>query len=484
MEDKSTSIQTGKSKNKIPIFCTLILFVSLLTHGCGGGGGEPANQDEIPGNTPESGSAATWSSILGGDGAEEMEGVWATSDGGYVVAGLSDSFTGDDTADALILKVSAAGEVEWAKTYGGSGNDMAVDIKQTADGGYIVAGWTESFGAGAGTADFWVFKLDSTGGIEWEKRYGGADIEQAWSVDIASDGYVVAGGTTSFGAGKADYWVLKLDAEGGISWQKTYGGAEDDAPGGDYEEYVARVLVDKDGNYVVASESSSFGHGDTDIWALKLDPTDGSVIWQYAYGDTSSDSTWSFTEAAGGGYIIPGNTTSGTDTDLWALSLETNGTIRWQKKFGLSGVFDEALTADATADGGAIIGGYYEVSDTDWVFTLLRVDSDGGLSWAKKYKYGSLDWPNAVQELNDGYIVAGVTTTAAADQELWLMRLASDGTAGASCDSISGMTVVEEATDTSPMTTDAQVGTSNVMPQETSSTVKDVSPVNSLSCSG
>lgn len=236
--------------------------------------------------TSTSASQNTWAAVYGGAGAEEMEGVWPTADGGFIIAGSTDSY-GDENGDAWIVKLHADGAVAWQKTYGGAGDDYAIDIKQTADGGYIVAGWTSSFGVSQ--EDFWVFRLDAVGNMQWGKTYGGAGSEQAWSVDLTRDGgYVVAGGTTSFGAGGADFWVLKLDATGNALWQKTYGGAGDDGGEGDYEEFVVRVLEDEDGNYVLASETFSFGAGNGDIWVIKLKP-DGTLLWQKTYGGDLED---------------------------------------------------------------------------------------------------------------------------------------------------------------------------------------------------
>ena len=471
----------------------LFAVVLLLMFGCSDGSGGSSDSSSSGGGTTSQGgggSSSLWSAIYGDVGAEEMEGVWNTSDGGYIVAGTSDSYSDGGDLDALVLKVDAGGNIEWARTYGGTGDDMAIGIQQTSDGGYIVAGWTESFGAGAGKADFWVFKLDSSGTVEWANRYGGTGIEQAWSVDITSDGYyIVAGGTTSFGAGGADYWVLKLDSSGNIVWQRAYGGTGDDAPGGTYNEYVARVLEDTDGDYVVASETNSFGSGGSDIWVLKLRSDNGSVIWEYAYGDTDDDSVWSFQEASDGGYILPGLMTrpGTTEADMWVLRLAKDGTITWQKIYGMDSYWDEALTVDATADGGAIIGGYFEKTDADWYFHLLRVDSSGNLSWAKQYKYGDLDWPNAIRTLNDGgYIVAGVTTTAQQDEELWLMRLDSSGTVGASCSYITDLTLdVQNTTTVSRTLTHATVTTpASVTPVNTAVTENDITITPDFLCTG
>lgn len=429
-------------------------------------------------------TSATWAALYGGDGAEEMEGVWPTSDGGFLVAGSTDSY-GNGSGDAWLVKLDAGGAVEWQKTYGGPDDEYALDVRQTPDGGYVVAGWTNSFGAGQ--ADFWVFRLDAAGEIRWQKTYGGPGIEQAWSVEPTSDGgYIVAGGTTSFGAGGADYWVLKLDADGNIRWQKTYGGPADDGGGGDFEELVVRVLEDADGNYVVAGETFSFGHGESDIWVLKLD-AGGDILWQKAYGGPYEDTMWSFQEAANGGYLVPGVTVSFSPDgsgDLWALRLDKNGDIQWQKIYGVAGYWDEALSVGATSDGGALIGGYYEEGTQDWDLFLLRVDADGDALWQKLFEYG-WDWPNAIQPLEDGgAIVAGVVWPREQhlDLELLVMRLASDGSIGPSCPHLMDLSLVQAVTQSAPLPTNAVVQATHVTPQDSSAKVQDTSAVPNYLC--
>ncbi len=161
-----------------------------------------------------------------------------------------------------MLKLDSNGEIEWQKTYGGNKYDYAWSIQQTSDGGYIVAGSTYTFGAGE--SDIWVLKLDSNGNVSWQRTYGGNDYDYAWSIQQTSDGgYIVTGSTESFGAGGTDVWVLKLDGNGNVSWQKTYGG-------NDYD-YAYSIQQTLDGGYTVAGSTRSFGSDPTSVYVLKLD---------------------------------------------------------------------------------------------------------------------------------------------------------------------------------------------------------------------
>lgn len=434
----------------------------------------------------------SWSALYGGDGGEEMEGVWVTEDGGFVVVGTTTSYDDDGNGDAWAVKLDAGGDVEWQRTYGGPKDDFAIDVRGTPDGGFVVAGWTKSFGEGK--SDFWLLKLDNGGDVEWERTYGGEGEEQAWSVDPTEDGgYVVAGGSTSFGdggllgGGDADYWVLKLDSTGGVEWQRAIGGPKEDGGGGTYGEYVVRALEDRDGNIVVVSDTTSFGAGGHDVWVVKLD-AEGAVLWQRAYGGRYGESTWMFREAADGGYIVPGVTeTFSPDEsgDLWVLKLTKSGDVEWERVYGLETYWDEALSVGATGDGGAIIGGYFEEGEEDWDQTLLRLGPDGELQWSKRFEY-SWDWPNAVQELEDGgFVVAGVAAKYDQDlpEDLWVTRLSEDGSI-ADCDLASDLSLTVEETGATVTDTDASIRDTDAEPRESSATVRETSAAPDYLCGG
>jgi len=259
-----------------------------------------------------------WQKTYGGTDWDGARSTKQTSDGGYVVAGHTYSFGASDR-DFWVLKLDRDGNIQWQKTYGGTDWDEARSIQQTSDGGYAVAGRTDSFGAG--DRDFWVLKLDSDGNIQWQKTYGGADWDWARSIQQTSDGgYVVAGYTYSFGAGTSDFWVLKLDRDGHIQWQKTYGGTDWDG--------ARSIQQTSDGGYVVAGYTYSFGAGLNDFWVLKLD-RDGHIQWQKTYGGADWDWARSIQQTSDGGYVVAGRTESfgAGRADFWVLKLDRNGHI-------------------------------------------------------------------------------------------------------------------------------------------------------------
>ena len=197
------------------------------------------------------------------------------------------------------LSVAAtSGSDPWAKTYGGPGSDEANSVQQTSDGGFIVAGHTASFGTGFGNV--WVLRLDSGGSVVWQKGYGGTAIEYANSVQQTSDGgFIVAGFTRSFGAGQSDAWLLRLDPSGNIIWEKTYGGTGQDV--------ANSVQQTSDGGFIVAGGTNSFGNG-SNAWVLRLNSS-GGIVWQRAYGGTGSfggDSAQVARQTSDGGFILVG----------------------------------------------------------------------------------------------------------------------------------------------------------------------------------
>ena len=270
-----------------------------------------------------SAQAQTFARTYGGTKNDGAQSVAPTSDGGFAVAGYTGSF--GVGADFWILKADAKGNVgpafpgTWQKLYRGGGNEFANSIVQTSDGGFAVAGWTDSFGAGNG--DYYVLRLDASGNILWKKTFGGASYEEARSIVQTSDGgFALAGFTYSFGAGGWDYWVLKLDASGAVQWQKTFGAASDD--------FAYSIAPASDGGFAVAGYSYSFGAGDPDFWILKLNSL-GGVAWQKTFGGTGFDVARSIAQTSDGGFAVAGQTSSfgAGDADIWVLKLDPVGGV-------------------------------------------------------------------------------------------------------------------------------------------------------------
>ena len=242
-----------------------------------------------------------WAKAYGGKNVDDARFFQQTSDGGYIVAGYTNSF-GAGELDIFLIKTDAKGNVQWAKTYGGIDSDDASFVQQTSDGGYIVAGETNSFGAGE--RDIFLIKTDAKGNIQWAKTYGGTDDDFASSVQQTSDGgYIVAGYTTSFGTGEGDIFLIKTDAKGNIKWAKTYGGRG--------SEGASSVRQTADGGYIVVGNTNSFGAGKWDIFLIKTDAK-GNIQWAKTYGETDNLDRGipSVQQTSDGGYILAGTTIS------------------------------------------------------------------------------------------------------------------------------------------------------------------------------
>ena len=190
--------------------------------------------------------------------------VVQTSDGGYALGGHTGSSPGPEgNLDGFLIKTDADGNQLWTRTYGGTGDDREFEMVRTSDGGYALAGRTNSFGVG--DYDSYLIKTDANGAMQWNKTYGGTDSEWAHSVVQTSDGgYALAGYTDSFGTGSQDFWLVRTDADGNMLWNKTCGGTGIDR--------AYSIVQTDDGGYALAGGTTSFGAGGWDYWLVKLAP--------------------------------------------------------------------------------------------------------------------------------------------------------------------------------------------------------------------
>ena len=327
-----------------------------------------------------------WQKCLGGTLSDFTYDIHTTADGGYIVVGVSYSTDGDITGtnkgggDYWIVKLDAAGNQQWQKMLGGSNNDFAYGVLQTTDGGYIVTGLTDSqdgdITGSHGFGDAWVIKLDATGNLQWQKTFGGSDNDYLYAIQLTRDGgYILAGATLSHDGdvtnnhGNTDYWVVKLDATGALQWQKTLGGSDN--------EYATSIQQTTDGGYIVGGYSSSQdgditgNHGADDYWIVKLGST-GNLEWQKSLGGSGIDRAYFLQTTVDGGYIITGSTLSPNGdvsnnhglNDGWIVKLNSIGNLDWQKAFGGTGD-DFIYAVDRTADGGYILAGYSNSHDGD-----------------------------------------------------------------------------------------------------------------------
>ncbi len=293
--------------------------------------------------------SSRWQKVYGGAEDDDFLAAALAADGGMVAAGSTLSF-GVIGQDAWAMRLDAAGESVWQYAYGGVGNEAAQAIWPTVDGGYVLAGSSSS--GSAGGADGWVWRLDAAGDIVWQFVYGGPAVDEFQAVTATTDGgFVVAGETWSFGAALSDGWLLKLDGSGGVVWQKRYGDLLADG-------WLA-LQAAADGGVIVAGYTDSVGTGGQDAWVMRLDAA-GDALWQMAYGGVDADRAEALLTLADGSYLVAGVTESfgAGHEDAWVLRLDDGGKIVWQKTYGGSLAGDVASAITAAPAGGAVFAGH------------------------------------------------------------------------------------------------------------------------------
>lgn len=289
----------------------------------------------------------SWNKTFGGALKDGSRSVQQTNDSGYILGGYADSF-GFPGHDAWFIKTDNDGNEEWNTTTGGIASDGTFTVIQTSDEGYIGVGYADSFGNGI--HDLWLVRVDKYGNEKWNKTYGTADWDTGYSVkECADGGYIIIGTTQSYGAGNQDAWLIKTDMDGNEEWNNTYGGTNND--------WGSAVVITDDG-YFITGDTRSYGSGGYDIWLIKTDK-DGTEQWKRVYGESDSDDTgYSFIQTSDGGFAIIGTKTSFSTelTDIWLIKTDNNGYMTWDMT--IDGGEDEwSYSVDETTDGGYIITG-------------------------------------------------------------------------------------------------------------------------------
>lgn len=323
-----------------------------------------------------------------------------------------------------IMLFGQSPNIVWQRTYGGSEDDVARSIQRTSDGGHLVAGFTYSNDGDVqgqhGYRDLWVFKLDSSGAIQWQRTMGNASWNEAEHVLGTADGGCILVGTTADGV-QFDHWLVKLDSLGQTEWERVYGGSGTDIGWS--------VALASDGGFIsVGSTDSQDGdvignHGQTDLWVARTDAA-GNPLWQRCYGGTGAEYHGSIEQTPEGGYVVlaVSNSTDGDLTsnqgsgDLWVVKLDIEGDIEWQRSFGgSSGEYPANIIC--TADGGFMMVGFSDSSDGDLTSNqgsndawLVKLDSGGELQWQRSYGGANNDVAaDVVQMVDGGYLFVGST---------------------------------------------------------------------------
>jgi len=420
-------------------------------------------QTSLPSDTiPTTSLSPHFCKAIGGKNGDWSSSLIQTSDGGYAIAGDTTSFGAGGDVDVYVVKLDAKGNLQWTKTIGGAAREGGNSIIQTSDGGYAIAGYTESFGAGE--ADVYVVKLDANGNLQWTKTIGGENDDGGNSLIQTSDGgYAIAGYTNSFGAGEADVYVVKLDANGNLQWTKTIGG-----PAGDGG---SSLIQTSDGGYAITGSTKSFGAGGDDVYVVKLD-AHGNLQWTKTIGGPASEEGYSLIQTSDGGYAIAGSTTSfgAGGYDVYVVKLDAHGNLQWTKTIGGPG-YEIGFSLIQTSDGGYAIAGLYCLVYDEGInppdVYVVKLDATGNLQWTKTIGGEDDDSGRSLIQTSDGgYAIAGSTKSFGAGwNDVYVVKLDKNGDA---CCAVSQTSQVGSGGTLSSPT--SSIGSGGILTAPTSST--------------
>jgi hypothetical protein len=361
-----------------------------------------------------------WTKTFGGNSYDCGYSVQQTTDDGFIITGYTESF-GAGMRDVWLIKTTGFGDTLWTRAFGGPSDDQAYSINQNSDGGFIITGYTLSFGAGM--YDVWLIKLDASGDTLWTKTFGGSNDDLGLAVQQTTDeGYILAGYTSSFGDGLNDVWLIKTNSSGDTLWTKTYG------VNGDELGYFVQQTEDE--GYIIAGEyTTSIGIGTSDIWLIKTDAS-GDTLWTKTFGGEFDDNGHCVQQTSDGGYIITGSTLSfGAGVyDIWLIKTDASGDTLWTKTYGARGD-EQGYSVQQTLDEGYIITGFkrvFGINNTNiW---LIKTDASGNQLWTKTFGGSKDEQGYSVKQTSDGgYIVTGFTTPLGSDYEdVWMIKTTPD----------------------------------------------------------
>jgi hypothetical protein len=356
-----------------------------------------------------------WNKTYGGQYGDGAWSLQETNDGGYIIVG--NTATRGEGSDLWLIRTDQYGNPNWSRIFGGSGEDVGYFVRETNDGGFIITGSTKSFGMGE--ERLWLIKTDGNGSRIWDKTFGGfvsSSGDGGWSVSETDDGgYIVAGYTRSLGRGGKDLWLLKTDDRGNRIWDRTYGGLRDDVG--------ISVLQSRDGGYIAAGRTASFGKGGDDIWLVKTDSRGGEA-WNVTFGGSKDDASFQVVELRDG-YALVGRTESGTDGNrIILIRTDLSGRELWEKAYlGSSGT-----SLQLTDDGGFLIAGRIDSKESGKDALIIKTDSAGKEEW-RRILGGRADdiGTFAIQNRDGDYVLAGITSSfGSGAEDAWLVKMKTE----------------------------------------------------------
>jgi hypothetical protein len=350
----------------------------------------------------------TWQKTYGWDEDDRGRCIKQTSDGGYILAGDSDWYWNNDDkklyGDILLMKLDTYGDTLWTKKYGGTYWDEGHDVLETEDNGFLVLGSTDRYGPNGN--EVYLIKTDSNGDTLWTKKHGRYESDFGYSILKTNDnGYIIAGATYSLESGldgSSDAYIIRIDSLGNKLWEKIYGG-----PG---DEGFGSILQTNDGDFLFAGSTSSFGNGLFDIYIFKTN-LNGDTLWTKTYGDTFSDGADGIVATNDGGFIIGGDTEYlgpyGLEHNILILKTDSLGNLIWEKEYNMS-YADITRSIQPTKDGGYIIAGLTITPDKYSQALLMKLDENGDSLWTRTFGFDDVDQAYYAEQTSDGgYILTG-----------------------------------------------------------------------------
>ncbi|WP_133299945.1 putative Ig domain-containing protein [Larkinella punicea] len=413
-----------------------------------------------------------WDKTFGGSSSDGTPEVVQTADGGFLLGGSSSSNASGDKSensrgglDYWVIRMDAQGNKLWDKTFGGSEWDDLNAIVPTTDGGFLLCGSSRSGPSddktedSRGDLDYWVVRIDAGGNKLWDKTYGGDGYDDLTAAVLTTDDGFLLGGSSTSGQsgdktedsrGNRDYWVVRIDDEGNMLWDKTLGGGEID--------YLTALATTSDDGFLVAGYSLSGDDGDKtegnkgggDYWVIKLDE-EGNTLWDKAIGGSETDYLSAVLATPDGGFLLAGASGSNTsgdktedsrgDQDYWVVKLNADRAVEWDKTLGGDG-YDGLFSALLTADNGFLVGGYSysghngdksEENKGDVDYWVIKLDEEGNILWDKTVGGTGADYLSAMTTtLDGGFLLAGRSDSNAGgdksdnsrgDSDYWVVKL-------------------------------------------------------------
>lgn len=340
-------------------------------------------------------SQTTFERTYGGIYSDSGRSIIETADQGYVILATANSFSGNNTNAAYVIRTDASGDTLWTKIIRGEGNDVGVDIQHASDGGYVLAIASSSVNPDR-SYDIYFVKIDDAGNTLWSKTYGGSDLDYVHSMTTTKDGgYALLAHTFSFGNGGSDFYLVRVDQAGDTLWTKTYGGSEWD--------WGSTVQQTEDDGFILVGETKSLGDSDGDVYLIKTDSV-GQTQWRKIYGGPEQDRGFYVIQTDDKGYMVVGITASygAGNTDCYVIRTDSNGDSLWTRTFG--GVDEDFANAvQQTSDGNYVfIGGVSAMGFGKIDAHLVKFSPDGNMLWEKFFGGVEQDWWHRVLETTDG----------------------------------------------------------------------------------